>query len=654
MKSYLLLGLTLLLSLVTFSQTVPWLNRETLTGAHDPTIIKDERGVYTLLTTNNMLQLRQSDNMVNWRNVGNVLSSVPSYMNNVGDLWAPQIYFRNGRYWVYYCGSTFGTNNSWIGVASSPTLNTTASNYGWTDHGEVIRSTTSNNYNCIDPELIVDYDNKVWMAFGSFWSGMKMIAIDPVTGKQLAANRTIYAIAGRGGGAIEGPSISKNNGYYYLFVAWDKCCDGINSTYRTMMGRSQNITGPYLDKTGKDLNSSGGTQILARYGRYIGPGHGSPFLDGRRTYFAHHYYNGNQNGAPNLQIREIIYDNANWPIVTQPFLGRRQSFEAEHAQIINADILTTNTASNSEYIGGIDAADSRLIFHINALQGGEYSVRIRFSSPTGASSHFLKVNSGAETEITYPSSPVLIDFPESRVIVKTITLSEGYNALTFRKGQGIAHLDRIDLVRSAKTSLEGGSFDDSKVVDYVPTGNNANFSSGDWTQFENIDFGQGGNNSALISFSGSCNGQIKLAIDGVNGSVSTSNAVNISSATTNYSVNMPSAISNLKGVHDLYITYTGTGACAIDNLKFASTVTGLEEEQINTQILVYPNPFTNSFEILSDTEVNYEVFDILGQLIERDVCKGISVVTIDQPTGTYFVRLTKNGQNPIVKKIIKN
>jgi hypothetical protein len=260
-----------------------------------------------------------------------------------------------------------------------------------------------------------------------------------------------------------------------------------------------------------------------------------------------------------------------------------------------------------------------------------------------------------ETEITYPSSPTTVDFPESRVIMKTVTLTEGYNVLTFRKGNGVAHLDRIDLVRSAKNTLEGGSFDDSKVVDYVATGNNATFSSGDWAQFENIDFGQGGNVKALISFSGSCNGQIKLAIDGVNGTLSTSTQVTISSPIQNHSVDMPAAISNLKGVHDLYMTYTGTEGCALDNLKFGNTITtGLEEELVQSNISIYPNPIKDSFEILSNEEVEYEVFDIFGQPLVKGVCSGISVVSVLQKKGTYLIRLTKEGQQPIVKKIIKN
>ena len=65
-----------------------------------------------------------------------------------------------------------------------------------------------------------------------------MIAIDPATGKQLASNKTLYTTASRGGSAIEGPSTIQHGKYYYLFAPWDKCCDGVNSTYRTMYGRA--------------------------------------------------------------------------------------------------------------------------------------------------------------------------------------------------------------------------------------------------------------------------------------------------------------------------------------------------------------------------------------------------------------------------------
>src|ERR1700722_15644228 len=99
------------------------LNAEVLVGAHDPTVIRDTRGVYTLLTTNNLLQIRQSTDEINWKVVGNIVPSVPAWVTtalgpSVTDIWAPDARYRNGTYWVYYACSSFGTNNSVIGLAT--------------------------------------------------------------------------------------------------------------------------------------------------------------------------------------------------------------------------------------------------------------------------------------------------------------------------------------------------------------------------------------------------------------------------------------------------------------------------------------------------------------------------------------------------------
>ena len=185
------------------------LNAEVLVGAHDPTVIRDTRGVYTLLTTNNLLQVRQSTDEINWKVVGNIVPAVPAWVTtalgpSVTDIWAPDARYRNGTYWVYYACSSFGTNNSVIGLATNPTLDPTAANYKWTDQGLVFQSSSANNYNAIDPASYVDLNGNAWMIFGSFWDGIKMIAIDPATGKQLASNTKVYSLASRGGGAIEG------------------------------------------------------------------------------------------------------------------------------------------------------------------------------------------------------------------------------------------------------------------------------------------------------------------------------------------------------------------------------------------------------------------------------------------------------------------
>src|ERR1035438_6812437 len=176
------------------------LTAEVLVGAPDPAVIRDTRGVYTLLTTNNLLQIRQSTDEINWKLVGNIVPAVPAWVNTalgatIPDIWAPDARYWNGLYWVYYACSSFGTNNSVIGLATNPTLDPTAANYKWTDQGLVFQSSTANNYNAIDPASYIDLNGNAWLLFGSFWSGIKMIAIDPATGKQLVSNTTIYSLA---------------------------------------------------------------------------------------------------------------------------------------------------------------------------------------------------------------------------------------------------------------------------------------------------------------------------------------------------------------------------------------------------------------------------------------------------------------------------
>jgi arabinan endo-1,5-alpha-L-arabinosidase len=233
--------------------------------AHDPTFIREENGTFSLMQTNNMLTIQQGTDMINYRNTGQVFSQLPDWVAAEGvgseDIWAPQITYRDGFYWCYYTVSEFGKNNSAIGLAVTPTLDVNSPDYKWTDRGMVFRSYTQDNYNCIDADALVDNDGRWWMVFGSWWSGIQLVELDLTTGPQKAGT-TVKNIAGRGGGAIEGPSIIEHGGEYFLFTAWDKCCDGVNSTYRTMVGKANSMTGTFYDRNGRDLANSGGTEVL--------------------------------------------------------------------------------------------------------------------------------------------------------------------------------------------------------------------------------------------------------------------------------------------------------------------------------------------------------------------------------------------------------
>ena len=347
-----------------------------------------------------------------------------------------------------------------------------------------------------------------------------------------------------------------------------KCCDGANSTYRTMVGRSQSITGPYRDKNGNDMRDNAASELLSKYDRYAGTGHGSVFKDNKRDYFVHHYYEST--GYPRAHIRQIVYGTDGWPILAQPFMGRRQAFEAEHAKITNAAWNTGNGASNNSYIGNINFADTRVRFDIDALQEGTYRLRIRYAAGDGAASHFLSVN-GQEQEVQYPATANWGQFPQGQTVTVPVTLKKGYNSLVFRLGTGFAELDRIDLMRPAANVIEVGSVDDGVGLTFSGD-NNATLKSGAWAKIEYVDFGNGGFNSLNIKAAGNVSGSLKISIDSRTGSTNATAALNLT-AGQSYQLTLPNAFSALRNEHDVYIEYTGSNSGSLDDLLFGNGTT---------------------------------------------------------------------------------
>lgn len=291
---------------------------------HDPTMIKQD-GTYYVFSTGvehglngGTIQIRRSTDLANWELVGTVFDAIPDWVGQaIGgtppNLWAPDISFHNGTYYLYYAGSRFGTNTSVIGLATNTTLDPNSPEYRWVDQGMVIQSVRADNWNAIDPNLAFDAAGTPWLSFGSFWDGIKMRRIDPQTGKLAADDTKLYRLASRGGGAIEAPSIVARNEYYYLFVSFDSCCRGVNSTYNIRVGRAKSITGPYIDRDGKRMELGGGTLVLQSNGRYIGPGGQFVYLDNGTYRLVHHYYDANDNGAPKLQINDLTWTDDGWP-----------------------------------------------------------------------------------------------------------------------------------------------------------------------------------------------------------------------------------------------------------------------------------------------------------------------------------------------------
>ncbi|MEU7716626.1 arabinan endo-1,5-alpha-L-arabinosidase [Streptomyces tibetensis] len=281
---------------------------------HDPSMIRTSSGQYLLYATGGGIANKTSGDRTAFRNGADAFSSRPGWWRNyssVPEAWAPDISYQGGKYLMYYSVSTFGSKTSAIGLATSGT----GQPGSWTDQGTVYTSNTSSDFNAIDPNLFVDDDGKWWLSFGSWSTGIKMIRIDPSTGKQLSSSTTRYSLASRPTGtkAVEAPFIVKRGGYYYLFASYDTCCNGTSSTYKVKVGRASSVTGPYRDKNGVDLMNNGGTPVLESHGNVIGPGGQSILKDTDGDLIVYHYYDGNANGTPKLGINLLNWSSG-WPV----------------------------------------------------------------------------------------------------------------------------------------------------------------------------------------------------------------------------------------------------------------------------------------------------------------------------------------------------
>ncbi len=282
------------------------------TGAHDPSAVRAPNGTYIVVTTGDNIPIKTSTDRTAWRNAGVAFPRRAvdhAVHRRQPGLWAPDISYHNGQFYLYYSASTFGSQHSAIFLATSPT----GASGSWTNRGMVIDSGSGVNYNAIDPNLIVDGSGQWWLTFGSFWSGIKMIRLDSGSGLRSGSDRAVRSIASRGGGPIEAPYIYRHGGYYYLFVSFDYCCRGAASTYRVMVGRSTSITGPYVDRNGVPMNNGGGTEILRlpRLHPWAGPRAVLSDVDGDVLFY--HYYA--DSGASYLGINLIGWDGAAWPYV---------------------------------------------------------------------------------------------------------------------------------------------------------------------------------------------------------------------------------------------------------------------------------------------------------------------------------------------------
>ncbi len=307
---------------------------------HDPVMYR-ENGVYYIFATGPGIAVWSSADMVRWRREGPVFAAPPEWTVEAvpgfrGVFWAPDISFFQGKYYLYYAVSAFGKNTSCIGVATNITLDPRSSGFKWVDHGKVIQSVPGvTNWNAIDPNLIAADDGSAYLVFGSFWEGIKMVRLSPDRLSVAEALDHLPTLASRmkdpsdpnppasagnpveaGGNAIEAPFIFRHGAHYYLFASIDYCCRGPKSTYKMIVGRSESITGPYVDEAGVPLARGGGTILLAGDSKWYGVGHnGAKSFDGIDYIVFHAYDASDPHGRAKLRIDQLSWTPEGWPRV---------------------------------------------------------------------------------------------------------------------------------------------------------------------------------------------------------------------------------------------------------------------------------------------------------------------------------------------------
>jgi arabinan endo-1,5-alpha-L-arabinosidase len=296
---------------------------------HDPSIIRQNSTYYVFSTDASASQggfipIRCSTDKIAWTACGYVFTTLPSWISGAvpqaTEIWAPDVSYFNSLYHVYYAVSSFGSNVSAIGLVTNSTLDSTDPNYSWVDQGLILQSSASDNFNAIDPNILIDAGGNVWLTYGSFWTGIYQQQIDPATG-QIQSGSATYHLAQRASTVandpVEGSSLIYENGFYYLFVSWDYCCETnpSESDYKIVVGRGTSPNGPFIDQSGVDMAAGGGTILLQGDATWAGPGGQTAYVDpSDGDLIVFHALQLSQNGLDYLFVRSLASSN-DWPVI---------------------------------------------------------------------------------------------------------------------------------------------------------------------------------------------------------------------------------------------------------------------------------------------------------------------------------------------------
>src|SRR6478609_870523 len=301
---------------------------------HDPSTVTAYAGRYYTYGTGNGLPILISDDGWTWRHTGSLMSALPDGKPGAAVLarggnntWAPDVIHIGDKFFLYY--SAPGTQpKSAIGLLVGKSLDPASPDYHWEDGGPFVWSDSIEDSNAIDPGVLLAPDGRLWLTYGSYFGYIRLVELDPKTGKRRYPDRAPVNIAINSEASIP----IYHDGWYYLLVTHGSCCQGANSTYNIRMGRSRKVTGPYLDNMGIDMLEGGGKLFAAARGRHVGPGHfGLLDLGGGVQKFSMHYEADlDRGGISVLDIRPLLWRDG-WPVAGDNFAAGTYEIESARA-----------------------------------------------------------------------------------------------------------------------------------------------------------------------------------------------------------------------------------------------------------------------------------------------------------------------------------
>ncbi len=238
---------------------------------------------------------------------------------------APDAIKIGDRYYISYAKGT-GGHASNVYMMWTKSLDPESPDFGFKDETLVALSDGIEDCDAIDPAFLLDpTDGRLWCSYGTYFGFIRLVELDPKTGKRVEGNEAINIAID-----CEATDLEYRDGWYYLLGTHGTCCDGANSTYNIVVGRSRKVTGPYLDNMGRDMLTGGGKMVLAARGRVMGPGHFGRFIleDGVEKMSCHYEADLDLSGRSTLGILPLLWKNG-WPVAGENFREGTYEIESE-------------------------------------------------------------------------------------------------------------------------------------------------------------------------------------------------------------------------------------------------------------------------------------------------------------------------------------